>query len=603
MKLSDYVMSSLVGEGVDYIFLLPGGGNMHLIDSAGRQKGLVFVACLHEQAAAIAADAYAQFKGELGVALVTTGPGGTNAITGIAGSWAESVPLLILSGQVKTSDIKPDPKMRMRGFQEVDIVSIVRPITKYAVTVTDPGTIRYHLEKAAFLARSGRKGPVWLDIPLDVQAAAVDPFKLRSFDPAELSAGSSADGQKIKSAVRRTLELLSQATRPVILAGYGIKLSKSESLFKECSVRLGVPILTTWKACDLVGDEHPLYFGRPGTIGQRGANFLLQNADLLLAIGARLDFGQIGYSDETFARGAKKIIVDIDPSELSKHRFPTDLAVEADASLFIEELSSQLSGFRASGWQDWIDRCRAWKLRYPVVLPEYRVHTGGISTYVLVDALSELLTPDDLLVPGSSGSCSDIFMQAFRVKTGQRILNSPGFGAMGFGIPQTIGACLASRKRRTVCLNGDGGFQLNIQELETVRRLGLPIKYFYLNNRGYASIRATQRNYFEGRFVASDPASGLTFPEISRLAEAYRIPWNRIGKTEELEERAREALSGSGPFVCEVMVDPDEQVAPKIKSVFRPDGRIVSKPLEDLAPFLDRKEFIENMIVPPLPEV
>ncbi len=602
MKLSDYVMSFLVGEGVDHLFLLPGGGNMHLLDSAGRQNGLAFVACQHEQAAVIAADAYAQFRGEMGVALVTTGPGGTNAVTGIAGSWAESVPVLILSGQVKTSDIKPDPRMRMRGFQEVDIVSIVRPITKYAVTVLDPGTIRYHLEKASFLARSGRKGPVWLDIPLDVQAATIDPITLRGFAPAELFAGPAESKQEIKCAVRSTLELLSQATRPVILAGCGIKLSKSESLFKECIARLGVPILTTWKACDLVGDEHPLYFGRPGTIGQRGANFVLQNADLLLTIGARLDFGQIGYSEGTLARMAKKIIVDIDPAELSKHRFPIDLAVEADAGLFIEELSFQLSGSTAGGWQGWIDRCRDWKLRYPVVLPEYRVNPGGVSTYVLVDTLSALLTPDDLLVPGSSGSCSDIFMQAFRVKTGQRVLNSPGFGAMGFGIPQTIGACLASRKRRTVCLNGDGGFQLNIQELETVRRLGLPIKYFYLNNRGYASIRATQRNYFEGRFVASDAASGLSLPEIGGLAEAYRIPWNRIAKIGELEERAREALSGPGPFVCEVMVDPDEQVAPKIKNVLRPDGRIVSKPLEDLAPFLDRKEFIENMIVPPLPE-
>jgi acetolactate synthase-1/2/3 large subunit len=602
MKLSDYVMSFLVGEGVDHLFLLPGGWNMHLLDSAGRQNGLAFVTCLHEQAAVIAADAFAQFRGGLGVALVTTGPGGTNAVTGIAGSWAESVPVLILSGQVKTADIKPDPQMRMRGFQEVDIVSIVRPITKYAVTVLDPGTIRYHLEKASFLARSGRKGPVWLDIPLDVQAATVDPHKLRGFDPAELSAGPAAGGQEIKRAVRRTLELLSQATRPVILAGYGIRLSKSESLFKECSDRLGVPVLTTWKACDLLGDDHPLYFGRPGTTGQRGANFILQNADFLLTIGARLDFGQIGYSDETFARGARKIIVDIDPAELTKHRFATDLAVEADAGSFIEELLTQRSGSNAGGWPGWVDRCRAWKLRYPVILPEYRVNAGGISTYVLVDVLSELLTPDDLLVPGSSGSCSDIFMQAFRVKTGQRILNSPGFGAMGFGIPQTIGACLASRKRRTVCLNGDGGFQLNIQELETVRRLDLPIKYFYLNNRGYASIRATQRNYFEGRFVASDPSSGLTLPEISRLAEAYRIPWNRIGKTGELEEKAREALSPPGPFICEVMIDPDEQVAPRIKSVLRPDGRIVSKPLEDLSPLLDRKEFVENMIVPPLPE-
>ena len=543
MKLSDYVMSFLVGEGVDHIFLLPGGGNMHLIDSVGRQDGLSFTACLHEQAAAIAADGYAQFSGGLGVALVTTGPGGTNAVTGVAGSWAESVPVLILSGQVKTSDIKPNAQMRTRGFQEIDIVSIVRPITKYAVTVLDPGTIRHHLEKAAFLAQSGRKGPVWLDIPLDVQAAEVDPHQLRGFNPPE------ALSEDIKGSVRRTIERLVQAARPVILAGYGIKSANSELLFQKCIARLGIPVLTTWRACDLMAENHPLYFGRPGAIGQPGANFILRNADWLLAIGARLDFGQIGYDDEFLSPETKKIVVDVDPEELSKHRFPITLEIETDAGLFMAELYSQMPGYHAPNRQAWLDQCRAWKPGHSDDIPEYR----GVSTRALIEVLSELLTPDDLLVPCSSGSCSNIFMQAFRVKDGQRVLNSPGFGAMGFGIPQTIGACLASRKRRTVCVNGDGGFQLNLQELETIRRLGLPIKYFYLNNEGYASIRATQRKYFGGRLVGSDPASGLTLPEISRLADAYQIPHNRIDSPEELKGRIREALSGPGPFICEVI--------------------------------------------------
>ncbi len=602
MKLSDYVTSFLVEQGVGYVFLLPGGGNMHLVDSVGRQERLEFVACLHEQTAAISADAYAQYSGNLGVALVTTGPGGTNAITGVAGSWAESVPVLILSGQVKTSDLKTGPQMRMRGFQEVDIVSMVRPITKYAAIVLDANEIRYHLEKAAFLARSGRKGPVWVDVPLDIQAASIEPHKLRGFDPSELALEPETAQPDIQKAAKNTLKLLSRSFRPVILAGCGIRLSHSARIFVELADALGVPVLTTWKACDLLPEDHALYFGRPGTVGQRGANFILQNSDLLLTLGARLDFGQIGYGTDTFARAAKKIIVDIDQAELSKFTFPIEISLQADAGLFINELSSELSEHRKSNWGPWLDQCRTWKNRYPVVLPEYRAKASGVSTYVLVDVLSGMMAPDDLFVPGSSGSCSDISMQALRVKAGQRVLNSPGLGAMGFGIPQTIGACLASGRRRTICLNGDGGFQLNIQDLQTVQRLNLPIKYFYLNNGGYASIRATQRNYFKGRYVASDPGSGLTLPEISRVAEAYSIPWNRISRVDELEQKAREALSRSGPFLCEVMVDPDEQVAPKASSILHPDGRMTSKPLEDLSPLLNRKEFIDNMIVPPLPD-
>jgi acetolactate synthase-1/2/3 large subunit len=533
LKLSKYVADFVAGQGIRHVFSVPGGGSMHLNDSFGRHEKIEVIYNLHEQAAAIAADSYAQFTNELGVAVVTAGPGGTNAVTGVAGSWVESIPVLIISGQVKTADIKPNARMRSRGFQEIDIVSVVRPIAKYAVTILDPLTIRYHLEKAVYLAQSGRRGPVWLDVPLDVQAAEINPGQLEGFTPPK------TPKEDIADSVQWTVKQLSIAERPVILAGYGIKAAGSERLFRDCIARLGIPVLTTWRACDLLPDDHPLYFGRPGPIGQPGANSILKSADLLLAIGARLDFGQIGYDGELLARETKKIVVDIDPDELSKQRFFTHPSVEADAGLFMEELVSQLSVFEIRNRQAWIDSCREWKSLRP---PD-----------ALVDVLSDLLMPDDLLVPGSSGACSNSFMQSFRVKNGQRALNSPGFGSMGYGIPQTIGACLASGRRRTVCLNGDGGFQLNVQELEVVHRLGLPIKYFYLNNGGYGSMRATQRKYFEGRLAGSDAASGFTLPEISRIAEAYRIPWNRISKPEGLKDRVREALSGPGPFICEVV--------------------------------------------------
>ena len=602
MKLSDYISSFVADQGVRHVFLLPGGGCMHLTDSVGKEPRLQYVACLHEQAAAVAADAYAQYTRNLGVALVTTGPGSTNAITGVAGSWVESVPVLILSGQVKTADIKPSPEMRMLGFQEVDITSIVKPITKYAVTVHDPATIRYHLEKAVFLARHGRPGPVWINVPLDIQAHSVDPAQLKGFSTSELNAGTEQRGETLTRNVARALELLGHSQRPVIMAGCGIKLSQSEAAFLRVVERLGIPVLTTWKGCDLLPDEHPSFFGRPGVLAQRGANFIQQNSDFILALGARLDFGQIGYASEAFARAAKKVFVDIDPLELGKFRFPVDLAIPASAAVFLPELERQAATFRPPDWSAWRQRCQTWKQAYPVVTPDYRAQADYVNSYVLVEALSKLMTPDDLLVPGSSGACSDVCLQSFKVKLGQRVLNSPGIGAMGFGLPHTIGACLASGRRRTVCVNGDGGFQLNIQDLETVRRLNLPIKYFILNNRGYASMRATHRNYFQGRLVASDPSSGLTLPDMRRIADAYGIRNNRIANHAELEDRIAEALATDGPFLSEVMVNPEEQTAPKVKSVLGSDGRMISKPLEDLAPFLDRKEFLENMIVPPMPD-
>ena len=602
MKLSDFVISFIAKQNVKHIFLLPGGGNMHLIDSVGTTPGVEAVCCLHEQAVAIAADGYAQASGNLGVAVVTTGPGGTNTVTGVSGAWIESVPLFVISGQVKIPDLKPDPKMRMLGFQEINIVAIVGSITKYAVTITDPTSIRYHLEKAVFLAKSGRPGPVWIDVPLDIQAANIDETKLTGFDPAAEGLTPVVDKADIKEKVRETLQILAKSERPVLLAGNGIRISKSVALFKEIIAKLQLPVLTTWKACDLLTEDDPQFYGRPGTVAQRGANFIQQNSDCIISLGCRLDFGQIGYAQEAFAREAKKIIVDIDGLEFIKFRFGIDVKVVANVADFLDEFNAQLSAFQAPDWSKWRDRCLTWKTRYPVVLPEYREKKDYVSTYVLVDEISKQLPPDCVVVPCSSGSGADITSQSFRVKKGQRVLNSPGLGSMGYGVPQTIGACIASGNRQTVCLNGDGGFQLNIQELETIHRLQLPIKFFYLNNQGYLSIKNTQINYFNSRLVATDASSGLTLPDIQKIAYAYGIPSNRIETHDGLQKGVAEALASDGPFICEVMIDPGEQVAPKVKSMLGANGKMISKPLEDLAPFLDRAEFLENMIVKPLEE-
>jgi acetolactate synthase-1/2/3 large subunit len=602
MKLSDYVSSFIAKQGVGHVFLLPGGGCMHLVDSVGKESGLKFVACLHEQGASIAADGYAQYSGNLGVALVTTGPGSTNAITGVAGSWIESVPVLILSGQVKTADIKPSQDMRMKGFQEVDTENIVKPITKYAVTVRDPKLIRYHLEKAVYLARHGRPGPVWLDIPLDIQAASIEPGELKRFDPEEFPTSAYQGKGLNKDLFKKLIGMISASKRPVIIAGNGIRLGGNSALFVETIERLGIPVLMTWKGCDLMDDQHPLYFGRPGVLAQRGANFIQQNADLVIAVGARLDFGQIGYASQTFARGAKKVIVDIDELELAKFNFPVELPIHVDAGEFWKGLHESLGEYQRPNWSEWVSRCKNWKSNYPVVTEEYRNQKEYANSYVLVEKLSEMMSSDDLLVPGSSGACSDVCLQSFKVKKGQRVLNSPGIGAMGFGIPHTIGACIASGGKRTVNVNGDGGFQMNIQELETVHRLGLPIKYFILNNQGYASMRVTHRNYFHGRLVASDASSGLTLPNVLKIADAYGIPNNRISLNGEIGDKIKEAFETKGPFITEVIIDPEEVTAPKVKSFIGEDGKMVSKPQEDMAPFLDRKEFLKNMIVSPLPD-
>jgi acetolactate synthase-1/2/3 large subunit len=599
IKLSDYVMKFVIKQGVQHIFLIAGGGAMHLINSAGSFPGeLEFVANLHEQASAIGAHGYGHLTGNLGVALVTTGPGGTNAITGVAGAWMDSTPMLMLSGQVKRAALMGDSGVRSMGSQEVDIISIVKPITKYAVRIMEPETIRYHLERAVYLARSGRQGPVWLDIPQDVQAIMIDEDSLQGFAP---PSETREETDKLIEKIAAVIQLLNQAERPVLLAGYGVQAARAETQFRALIDLLQIPVLTTWKAIGLIPEDHPLYAGRPGSIGQRGANFTQQNSDLLISIGARLDYDQVAFTHENFARAAKKIIVDIDPTEIKKLRMDL-LPIVTDAGSFINTMLALKSKIECKDRKSWLNRSQEWKLKYPVVLPEFWEQTDYVNMYVLMDALSTEVDENEVIVPGSSGPCANIMMQAWRVKEGQKFVFAPALGAMGFGLPHSIGACLASGRRRTVCVNGDGGFQLNIQELETVARLKLPIKFFVLGNGGYGSIMAMQRNYFDGHYVGANPESGLTFPDITKIAKAYGIPALRAKNHTMLREKIRQTLATKGPVICEVSVSPLEVQQPRVMSTLRADGTIVSKPMEDLWPFLERDEFYANMLVPALPE-
>lgn len=595
-KLSDYVIRFVADQGVKHVFLVTGGGAMHLNESLSRCADIEPVCNSHEQASAIAAENYAKATNGIGVCLVTTGPGGTNAVTGVAGAWLDSTPVIFISGQVKCPDrmfhADGTPRgMRQLGVQEVDIVSIVRPITKYAITVTDPQTIRYHMERALHEATSGRPGPVWIDIPLDVQAMPIEPEMQQPF----VAKSQSWD---VGAAAKRISEAIAKAKRPLIFAGNGIRLARAETQFSEWIERLKIPVVATWCAADLIASDNPLFVGRPGSLAARGANFALQNCDLLLAIGVRLDFAITGYAPERLARGAHKIAVDIDQAELDKLAPHIDEPVCADAGAFLDALLKEDS--QAADCGDWKKRCAAWKTRYPVVSEEHRKPTGKVSIYHLAEVIGSETSSRDLLVSGSSGSGIEIFLFACPTRTDQRIFHTAGLGSMGFGLPASIGVCLAGGRRRTICVDGDGGFQFNIQELETVRRLQLPIKFFVLNNDGYASIRTSQTNFFGSAKIGCDRDTGLTVPNLPAVAEAYGIASAVIEDQTDLQTSVRRVLAMPGPVVCDVRVIPDEARAPRLASYQRADGSLVSRPLEDLWPFLPREEFLQSMIVPPV---
>jgi acetolactate synthase-1/2/3 large subunit len=610
MKLSDYVVHFIAEQGVKHVFLVTGGGAMHLNQSLAAEPAITPVCNSHEQASAICAEAYAKATNHLGVCMVTTGPGGTNAVTGVAGAWLDSTPTLFVSGQVKRPDrmFAQDGRplgMRQLGVQEVDIVSIVKPITKYAVTVLEPADIRYHMEKAVYLALHGRPGPVWIDIPLDVQASPIeDPSDLRAFDTAELEPPPTTPN--LAEEVGRLIEKLNQSKRPLLLIGNGIRLSRAEAELEKLLRVLDIPAEVTWLAIDMMADDDPLYVGRPGTLAQRGANFAIQNCDFLLSIGARLDRVVTGYAPEGFARAACKVMVDIDPAELNKMGGTIHFPVCADAGEFTRAMLAQSANIEKKDRSAWKQRCADWRERYPLVLPEHKVPEGRVSVYNFAEVMSSVLDEGDYYISGSSGTGIELALLAFRTKHRQRIFHTTALGAMGFGLPASIGAAIAglaeNPNRNIVCVDGDGGFQFNIQELETIKRLGLPIKFFVLNNEGYGSIRASQKAFFGVSTIGCDEATGQTLPDIRRVAEAYQITSDVIASQENLKREIRRVLAISGPVVCDVHIALDEVRQPRLSSVQLPDGSFVSKPLEDLWPFLDREEFKDNMLIPVIGE-
>lgn len=591
IKISDYIMQFLAKKGVTEIFMLPGGGAMHMVDSLGASE-IHYTCFQHEQGAAIAAEAYGQHTNNPGVVLVTSGPGATNAITGVTAGWIDSTPMFILSGQAKRSDLIGDTGVRQIGSQEVQIIDMVKPITKYAVQIMRPEEVRYHLKKAWYEATTKRPGPVWLSIPLDVQGAVIDMDTMMDFSAEERNHGvQDCETAELSDAIRKTAELIGQSKKPLFLAGNGIKISNSTKQFRKLVKKTGIPVQTTWKAIDMFGEEEAQYFGHPGIMGDRGANLLLQNADLLISIGSRIDTSITAFNEENFAKNAKKILVDIDSHELERMQFKqVEMKLPCDAGLFIETLSEEINRLSLPDFKNWVQYGKQLRERYPVVQQQHRDKTEAVSAYYFIEKLCQRLTGEDIIVPESSGGAGEITYQAFQIKYGQKMKNAAGLGSMGFGLPYAIGASIANHNKRTILINGDGAFQLNIQELETLRRLNLPVKIFIWNNHGYASIRSMQKNNFNGRLVASNKESGFTTPNILKVAEAYGFRTYRIENTSNVEKGLQEILQDDQSCVCEILVRPEETVAPRVKATVREDGSMISGTLENMWPLIEVKE-------------
>lgn len=592
IKLSDYVFRFLEKKGICHAFMLPGGGAMHLDDSIGKSE-IEYVCCLHEQAASIAAEAYGQHTNMPGLLLVTSGPGATNAITGVTAGWIDSTPMFVISGQSKRADLVGSKGVRQIGSQEVQIVDMVRPVTKFAVQVLEPEKIRYYLEKAWHEATTGRPGPVWLDIPLDVQAVMLDELQLKSYIPEKTE-----ENRNIEEAVEKTVVLLKNAEKPLFLAGNGIKLAGAENELYEILDTLRIPVETTWKTIDLFDEEDMLYVGHPGIMGDRGANLIVQEADLIITVGCRLDTSVTAFNDKNFGKCSKKVVVDIDSNEIARMDMEKEVAIACDAKEYLQKLLEKLKQEREKTAENsnnverknWLLYCKALRAKYPVIAKEHKEAKAYVSAYYFIDELCKLLKKDDVIVPESSGGAGEITYQAFRLKKGQKMKNAAGLGSMGFGLPYAIGSCIANDGRRTILINGDGAFQLNIQELETLHRLNLPVKIFIWNNGGYASIRSMQRNNFDGHYVASEEASGLTMPNISKVAQAYGFKTCIIHDNEELDQILPELMRDDAPVLCELMVLPEETVLPRVKAVVGENGKMISGPLEKMWPFIEEIE-------------
>jgi acetolactate synthase-1/2/3 large subunit len=599
MKLSDYIVGRLADWGVRHIFLVTGGGAMHLNDSIGQASRIQYVCNHHEQASAMAAEAYARISGRPGVVNVTTGPGAINSLNGVFGAWTDSVPMLVISGQVKRETCmraQGITGLRQLGDQEADIVAMVANITKYAVMIEDPLSIRYHLERAWHLAQSGRPGPCWLDIPVDVQAASIDPSSLRSFDPAEdpTSFANAEDHSiRLQAQCREVLDRIRNAKRPVILAGTGVRAAHAIDQFHEAIHRLGVPVTTAWTQ-DVIPSDHPLFCGRQGTIGDRPGNFTVQNADVLLTLGSRLNIRQTSYNWQSFARNAFKIQVDIDAAEFHKPTVKPDLAIHCDLRTFLPALLRECndSNYQPGAHASWLAWCRGQSERYPAVNERQRQPGPPLNPYYFMEQLSSKLADDDAIICGNASACIVPF-QTLRLRKQQRLISNSGSASMGYDLPAAIGAAFARPGKRVICLAGDGSVQMNIQELQTVVHHHLPVKIFILNNSGYLSMRMTQSGFF-GRLTGESASSGASLPDMVKVACAYGIPSIRIDRQSQLWHVDR-ALTADGPALIDVVLDPTQEFEPRSRARQLPDGQIISPNLEDMYPFLDEAELTDNV--------
>lgn len=589
IRVSDYIMQRLADEGVRDVFLLPGGGAMYLDDAIACEKRLVAVPCHHEQACGIAAEANGRVNTiGFGVAVVTTGPGATNLMTPVAGAWIESLPLLVISGQVKRADALNGRPIRQGGVQEVDIVSLVKPITKYASTIDRPENVRRCLEEALWRMKNGRKGPVWLDVPLDIQAAPIDPNELEPYVVPQKPTKPLTLAQQIE----QINVLINEAKRPVFLIGHGVRVSGATELFTEIAECLRIPCTFTWNAADTLPWDHDLYVGRPGVVAARAPNFAIQNSDCLISIGCRLDNIITAYNPQGFAREAKKIVVDVDSNELSRHTMAIEVSVCADAKAFLNAWSACLPNLEPI--EDWRNQCADWKRRYLPLDGRQFSHSSPIGHFQFVDRLSDVIPEDSLVITGSSGLAVEVFYTAFRNRPGQRVFLTSGLGSMGYGLPAAIGACLGADRKPTVCVESDGSLMLNLQELATLKHLNLPLTLVIMNNNGYASIRNTQRNYFQGRYVGSGQSSGLWMPNFMRLAASMDIPCERVTDIQQLKT----SLFGNQLRVVEVVLEEDEVLTPKVSALPQADGSIISMPLEDMSPLLPRDVLRQEMLIP-----
>lgn len=584
MRLADYIAAFLVENGITHQFSITGGGAMFLNDAFGHREGLKVIYNHNEQACAVAAEGYTRASGKICSVCVTTGPGGTNALTGVMGAYLDSIPMFVFSGQVKFSTTIascPELNLRQLGDQEFPIIACAKTMTKYAVMVTDPLTIRYHLKKALHLAVSGRPGPVWLDIPINVQSATIETDDLLDYEE-EPQADLKMSEQQMKTLLSR----LREAKRPVILAGEGIRISDTQESLKALAEKLQIPICTAWNAHDLLPDSNPYHCGRPSTVGTRGGNYVLQTADFVLSLGCRMNIRQISYNWENFAKGAYLAAVDIDEAELNKPTLHVDLKIHADLRNVFPQLLEREYEPRHGQWLAW---ARKTAYAYPADLPEYYKKSAPINPYVFMKLLGERLSENELVVMSNATACVCAY-QTFEIKENQRMFSNSGSAAMGYGLPAAIGAAVSAKGKRVVCIEGDGSIQMNLQELQTIVTNRLPIKLIWLNNEGYHSIRQTQTNSFHANFCGVGENDGVSFPEAERIAYAYRLPYYRVSCHEEIRETVDKWLNSEGAAMLEVVLDKKQFFAPKLSSKQLPDGTIVSPSLEDMYPFLAEEE-------------